>query len=106
MEDIRIGRRSLSRELAFTTPAAGALQVLGGSPNRIAIVLGAPLAGVLTYSTNSNPTTGLGINVTVGQDPVVLSIQDAGEIVTHQFWVIGDAAARVGAVIETILGEA
>lgn len=105
MEDYRIGRKTLSRELRFTTPAVGALQLLPGSPKRTAIVLGAPLTGTLTYSTDPNPVSGLGFNFSAGQVPLTLTIQDAGEIVTHQWWVIGDAASRVAAVVETNLAE-
>lgn len=105
MEDIRIGRKATGRELGFTTPAAGALQVLSGSNDRFSVILGGPLAGTLTYSTNPNPTSGIGFNVAAGQPPIVLRVAEVGEIVCHQWWVIGDAAARVGAVVENLLAD-
>lgn len=105
MEDYRLGRKTLSRELAFTTVATVAQQIVGGSPLRVAIILGAPIAGTLTYSTNPTPTTGRGINVGAGQPPVTLTIKEEGEIVTHQWWVVDDGTGRSATMVETNLAE-
>ena len=104
MEDVRIGRRSISQNYSFTTGVT-AHQVLPGSDNRVSVILGSPLAGTITYFDEANPVSGLGFNIGAGQPPMVLNIQDHGDVVRHQWWAIADAAARVHAVGETILQE-
>ena len=103
MEDIKIGRASRSTEHDFTTVISTALQVLPGSDYRIEVFLGSPVAGTLTYSTNPNPTSGLGINVSAGVGGRTLNIQDDGDIVRKQWWVVDDGTSRRGCVIETLL---
>jgi len=105
MEDYRIGRKTTSAEHPFTTVATVAKQVLSGSDNRVAVLLGAPVVGTLTYSTNPTPTTGAGLNVGAGQPPIELTIPVDGDIVRHQWWVVDDGTGRAATVIETLLAE-
>jgi len=105
MEDIRIGRRTTSREVDFTTVVNTAQQVLSGADDRIAVFLGSPVTGTLTYATNPTPLSGLGINVSAGVGGRSLNIQDDGDIVRHQWWVVDDGTSRKACVIETVLHE-
>ena len=102
MEDVKIGRDTLSQNYPFTTGVA-ARPVLSGSDKRVALILGSPLAGTITYLDGSGVVSGLGFNVGAGQPPLILTIQDNGDIVRHQWWAIADAAARLHCVGETLL---
>ena len=102
MEDVRMGREATGREIAINVGTA-AVPLVPGSADRIALLLGPPLAGTLTYSTTRGITSGLGFNIGAGQTPLLLSIQDVGDLVRMAWYVVGDAAARTGAASETLL---
>lgn len=104
MEDYKIGRNTLSRTLTITVGNA-ATPILAASPLRTCLILGAPLAGTMTYLDQAGVTSGLGFNVGAGQVPIILTVVDEGELVTHQWWACADAAARVAAIAETNLAE-
>lgn len=105
MEDYRIGRKTTSREVAVVTVISTAQMVLSGADNRVAVILGAPVAGSVTYSTNPKPTSGAGFVVGAGQPPLSFSVQVEGDIVRKQWWIVDDGTSRAVAVAETLLTD-
>jgi hypothetical protein len=102
MEDVSIGRNTLSSENAFVVGTSAVLLV-SGSNERVALVLGAPNAGVVTYSTNPSPTFGQGINVSVGSGQFRLNITEDGDLVRKPWYAIADAAGRGIAIQQVFL---
>jgi hypothetical protein len=52
------------------------------------LMLGAPVAGTVTYFTNSGVTSGLGLNIAAGHSPLVLTIKDHGDLVRKPWFAI------------------
>ena len=105
IEDYRIGRRTTSRELDVTTVVSTAQLVFSGSDSRVCVILGAPVAGSVTWSTNPTPTAGAGFVLGAGQLPLVLDVQSNGDIVRKQWWIVDDGTSRKVAAAETLLAE-
>jgi len=83
--------------------SAASTPILGPSRNRYGIVLGAPLAGTITYAPNVIAVAGNGLVVAAGQTDLVLSAETHGNIVTEQWFAFADAANRLAAVVEIML---
>lgn len=82
----------------FTTGSSQ--DVVGPNPDRIALVLGCPDAGVLTYTTDSVAVAGQGLNFQVGSGSVTLTRRKHGTIVTLGWRAIGTIVGGDAAVIE------
>ena len=103
-EDIAIGRASkTSQHTQLVTTAS--IKVVSASTARIAIVLCAPLAGTITYSTRPVAVAGAGIILVAGAGPVRLTVKDHGSMVRATWMAIADAANRQATVFATELPE-
>lgn len=104
MEDKRIGRRTLGTEKAVVVGVANT-PIVGGSPSRVMLCFNPPIAGQVTFSTVNNVTFGGGINLAAGCDPIVLTIEEFGDLVRKPWFAFADAANRTVGVFEGILSE-
>lgn len=102
MEDVRIGRRATFAETDVAVGVASVLLV-AASPNRFSLVLGAPLVGTFTFSTNTPAVSGVGLQLTAGQPPLVLNIKDHGQMVTQNWYAICSGAGQTCFVGSNIL---
>lgn len=101
-EDVKIGRDTSTKVTSFSTGAADA-KILDANPFRYALILGAPSAGTVFYSTEVIGAGGQGLTLNTGATPLALNVKDHGDLVRHEWHARGDAGARVHTVIETIL---
>ena len=103
MEDLRIGRETLSRfgSVAF---AAAAVEIVPASPARVAIIITAPTTGRPTVGDNGQVTLDSGPTFTQGAGALSLNIWDHGDIVRRPFWGIASAAGTIG-FIETLFAR-
>lgn len=70
------------------------------------MILFAPRAGTITYSTRNPAVAGAGIVIQQGTHVVQLNIKDHGSLVTDAWFVIADAANRdCGAIIVELPDE-
>lgn len=96
-EDLALGQ-AMKGGLKTTVVGQTSATVLGPSPIRTAVILCAPLAGTLTYSTQPVAVAGQGIILTAGSGPVRLVLKDHGSLVRDAWFAIADAADRVASV--------
>jgi hypothetical protein len=104
MEDVRIGRRSAFSE-AVVAVGLTSVQVVAASPTRFSLVLGAPLVGTFTFSTNTPAVSGVGLQLTAGQPPIVLNVKDHGLAVTQNWYAICSGAGQTCFVGSTLLAD-
>lgn len=83
-----LGKRSTSstRVLALTTADQ---QLIGQSPDRIALVIYPPTSGVATLRVSGAPTHLDGWSIHPGHDPLWLWYDEFGDVVTREWRVIG-----------------
>lgn len=101
-QDVEIGRQTSTKVNTYSTGAASA-KILDANPFRYSLVMGAPSAGTVFYSTEAIGAGGQGITLNTGAPPMILNVKDHGDLVRHEWYARGDAAARAHTVIETIL---
>lgn len=104
MEDVRIGRKTMSRQHDFTATTTSQ-PLISGSDDRYAMILTAPLVGHVTYSLENPAVLGNGINLGVGDGAITISIQEHGDIVRRPWFIISDQAAAPIAVLSSHLLE-
>lgn len=92
-----MGRASIS-QLDPIVITNALLPVVKQDRNRRMLLLGAPDAGVATYTTVPNATAGQGINIAAGQQPLVLNQDHWGGIVGQVWFAIGSVASANAAV--------
>lgn len=92
MEDVRIGRETISSAAVVSVGAGAVAQVLPADPYRYALVLSAPASGTCTYSVNQAPGDGEGITFHAGGGPITLGIQEHGDLVRRAWYVYSSAA--------------
>lgn len=95
IEDVRMGRASTSEAAVVSIGAGGVAQVAPADPYRFALVLSPPSSGSLTYSINRSPGDGEGITFHQGSSPLILTIQDAGDMVRRPWFAYATAAVSV-----------
>lgn len=105
MEDVRLGRESGFNVIPIRTPPGIVVPLFGGAEQRTAIILGAPQAGLLTYSTKADVTTTNGLNLGPGQFPIILTVKDHGKIVQQPWFVVDDGTQRNAQAIEVLLAR-
>jgi len=102
MEDIEIGRESLSAQWDYTT-TAGSLQVVAADDKRIAISFAPPNGGAISLGLTKAITSGFGFQLVLGGAPVQMSIQEYGDLVKRAWFVAGSAAGITASVFTTSL---
>ena len=102
MEDIEIGRESLSAQWDYTTPA-GSLQVVAADDRRIAILFAPPNGGAISFGITKAIVSGFGFQLVLGGAPVQMTIQEYGDLVKRAWYVAGSAAGLTGSVFTVSL---
>lgn len=103
MEGIRIGRRTKINQYTWST-GVGQAQIVPPNPRRVALMIGSPVSSVAFIAPALPVTTTTGIPINTGQNPIILNIEDHGELVTTA-WFGTSAAGRDGLIVEVLLDE-
>jgi hypothetical protein len=72
------------------------------SDKRVAIVLNPPLTNRYTISMVNPAVLDVGITVYPGQWPVILSLQDVGDLTRRDWWAISAVAGQAVTYVETL----
>jgi hypothetical protein len=104
MDDVRIGRRTLSRNVSVVL-AAGIKLILPGNPARFSIVFCGPQAGQVACSTDPNVVALAGLQFITNSAPVMLTIQEHGDLVRQAWYAFSSGGATAMTIFETILQE-
>ena len=99
MEDVRIGRKTDSR-LGSLTLTGGVQNLVQHDPNRVSLTLFAPATGVCYLRTDDAITTTNAIAHVAGMNPIILTVQEHGQIVTRAWFVAGTTIGTVYPYIE------
>lgn len=102
MEDVRLGRQAAFSE-ADVAVGVVSVQLLTAAPTRFSLVLGAPLVGTFTFSTTSPVVSGVGLQLTAGQPPIILNVKDHGQMVVQTWFAICSGAGQTCFVGQTLL---
>src|SRR5437667_6532007 len=104
MEDIRLGRKTMSR-VGFTNITSTGNLVIGPNPRRVALCFFSSQTRYFTIS-NNNPTTLFeGITIGVSGSPILLNIKDHGNCVCKAWYGIASAGSDDIGWIEAELVE-
>jgi hypothetical protein len=98
MEDVRLGRKTVTQQRNVTVPVSS-IPVVQRSPNRILLVFFPPLSGTITLQVSGTAVQDAGINLTSASHPLVMNVKDYGDVVTKDW----DAIHSVGGVTLAIL---
>lgn len=101
MEDIRIGRdtkTSIHTAVISTTPTP----IIDASPERTMLIVFPGAAGAITLSPFANMIDGIGIIISGFTSPMVMTIQEYGDIITKQLYVTN---ATAGTTISWLEGR-
>lgn len=101
----RLGGTTTTKENPLVTAAAtSATPILHANANRIAIILSVVATNNVYFGTNPNIASAGGILMTNAMPPLVLTIEDLGEMVCHDWYAIADVGATNIYVAE-VVGE-
>lgn len=102
IEDVRLGRQASYSE---TLIAVGITTVplVSAAPNRMSLVLGAPLVGTFTFSIAALGGSGIGLTLAAGMPPIILNIKDHGQMVTQPWNAICSGAGQTCYVGQSLL---
>jgi len=102
MEDVIIGRSTKPREtsvlLGVTTGA-----FIPGNPNRVGLVISAPVTNPLFLTLSANTPAGQGMRLSTSQAPLKLDILDDGNLVTSAIFASQPVAGETITFWETLL---
>jgi hypothetical protein len=103
MEDIRIGRKTLT-SFQYVSVGVTASLIVKANPNRVSLTIGVPDSNPVVIGPDNSVslTRGLGMFNTAG--PFRFNIKDDGDWITRDIWGIGFAARSIG-IIEGFLQE-
>jgi hypothetical protein len=104
MEDVLIGRKTISADVTVVVDATPKMLV-AASLDRYCLIISPPLAGQVTIGFDANHvTSGSGIVIPSGADPLVLTIQEHGDIVRRAIFAAVDAPPRnVGVMYSSLV---
>lgn len=104
-ESMQLSRRTTSRQSAISVGTSSGF-LLSPSPNRVALIFSAPLTNRFTVSL-AFPTAVLdqGITLYPAGNPVTLTVEEHGDIVTRAWAAISATASQTATVIEVFLSE-
>lgn len=103
MEDVRIGRETNATDIIVVV-ASTPTQLVGGSSKRYCLIFSPPTAGRITIGRDSNHVSdGGGLVLAAGCDPLVLTIQDHGDLVRGPWYAANDGTSRTVGVAWSIL---
>ena len=94
MEDVRIGGATISADKTISVANTPQL-IVESSLDRYCLIISPPLAGQVTIGFDANHVaSGSGIVLASGADPLVLTIQEHGDIVRRAFFAAVDTPPR------------
>ena len=94
MEDVLLGRSTISADRTISVALTPQL-ILEASLDRYCVIISPPLAGQVTIGFDPNHVvSGGGIVLASGADPLVLTIQEHGDIVRRAIYAAVDAPPR------------
>ena len=79
--------------------------VLGPSPGRWGIILGAPAIGTITYFPGAIAALGNGFSLTAGEPPLHFHGANSGNIAQSEWHAFANGANRLSAVIEIMFSR-
>lgn len=102
MEDVRMGRETWGQ---YQSVAIGttAVQLWGHADKRVRVVLFGPRSGIATVAPTPNPTIGQGILISASDQPIILTIEDYGSILTNAWFAITDIGTSIFDFTEGLL---
>ena len=98
-ESIRYGRRTTSSQ-QLVIVGTSSVTFLVSSPRRVAIIVSAPPTNRFTLSLQTTAVLDQGINVYPTGQPLVLTIETHGDLVTRAWTAISATASQSVTVIE------
>lgn len=104
IEDIRIGRRTVTRELRAIIANTSGIFVQS-SPKRTVLVFLPPPSGVLTLSMDDPVTGNQGIVLNTSSPPIVMTVQQWGDVTKRNFFAIHSVGGVVCTAFEGVLEE-
>lgn len=104
MEDVRIGRRSVTtmENVVVTTTAKIAIPP---DPHRLSLVIGPTVSGNCTLSLNPGVPNSYGFPLGTSTAPLVLSLQQHGDIVTRGWHAVSSMGGAVFSYAASSLAE-
>lgn len=102
MEDILIGRKTRTSFRAVTLGAAADVMV-PRNRHRIALIIGDPSAGAVTFSMDPNVAANQGLTQHSGNTPILLDIQRFGNLVTEELFGISPGGPTTIGIVEVSL---
>ena len=104
MEDVRVGRRTKTREIVVATGAAFA-EVVNANPDRKTLTISPPQTNAIRLCFGAARTDGNGFVMPTGGHPLTLTVETHGEIVFGPIFAASPAGADVFFAWETRLEE-
>jgi hypothetical protein len=105
MEDVLIGRDTNSGD-RIVVVSTTATMLLEASMFRYCVIISPPLAGQVSIGFDPNHVvSGGGIILPSGADPLVLTIQEHGDIVRRAIYAAVDAGTRNVSIMYSIMAE-
>ena len=104
MEDIRLGRKTISRFVTVNVDSTSIL-IVKGDPNRIALTFFPPPTNLYYVNSRKAAATGTGAPILSTAHELTLTIQDHGDAVRGEWYAIAPVAAVNVNYLETVLLE-
>lgn len=103
-EDVQMGRETAAGQ--FLVPIGNTAKiVVGESERRYCLILPNLLTGNVTYSMDPSVTSGVGIVLNANSGPLVLTVQEHGDICRRAWYAITDQASTSLLIIASHLGR-
>lgn len=97
-------RKSRSTWDVFTV-AGTVVQIAPFSPNRVALVIGPPATNTLFVGIDGSVLATTGLRRVQTNEPIILNIQDHGDLVRHAFFAVATGGNAIIQVWQTLLDE-
>lgn len=104
MEDIRIGRRKVSR-MYFVDVSTSWTRIAAANPRRTRLEFNHNSTASAFWYNDPNVSTSTGIHFTRTTPPVVIDVEQHGQLATGEIWAVSASGTIRVSVIETVLQE-
>lgn len=101
-QGIATGRRTTSSQ-SNQTVATTSNYFLSPAPTRVAVIVSAPATNRFTLSLAEPAVLDQGITLYPGKNPLILTVEEHGDIVTKLWTAIGDTVSQTVEIIEVFL---
>ncbi len=102
MEDIRLGRETITRITNVTMGTADAI-LIGNEPRRKSLIICQPSNGSVQLLPRSTASGTVGFDLAPGMAPIILTVEHHGSLVTDEWHGLADAGAPIVTFIESLL---